>query len=135
MICTTLPILPAPLAPFVVDIFSPLLSQLVNYVMTAPSRLAAGFRLRIWDDNCLFEASSHYSGPHGVADDFVTAQLATHHFTPFSTRQLSPLILPEKRTPPSAYGHMASTRKKSEQGCCPSLLANDYKSISSLLSF
>src|SRR5262245_17808127 len=87
MICTTLPILPAPLAPFVVDIFSPLLSQLVNNVTSSPSRLVAGFRLRIWDDNCLLEASSRNWSLHSVADDFLIAQLASHHFISFSKRQ------------------------------------------------
>jgi hypothetical protein len=77
----------------------------VNCATIAPSRLAAGFRLRIWDDNCLFEASSRNWSLHSVADDFVIAQLATHHFIPFTMRQLTAL------------------HKKSEQERYPSLLA------------
>src|SRR5262249_56910187 len=43
--------------------------------------LAAGFRLRIWDDNCLFEASSRNRGLHSVADDFIIAQLKERSLT------------------------------------------------------
>jgi hypothetical protein len=36
---------------------------------------------------------SRDSGPHIVADDFVIAQLANHHFITFGERQLAPLWL------------------------------------------